>query len=1081
MIARERELTELCSRLDAVAAGAGAAALISGEPGIGKTTLADALAAEALSHGFRVVWGRCWEVIGGPPFWPWIQILRVLLDEQERSNSEAASEIAFIRRCIPELKPQMSEPAEPEPPDSTAQRDPEVMRFRLFEAVLRLLIAVSRAKPWLLILDDCHAADESSLRLLDFIVKQIRQTRIMLVVTYRDADIKRRPAAYEIVSGLAREAQSYPLHNLAENEVQAFVAQNAPGIDQAGLVQKLFKATEGNPFFLGEIINLLAARYPGAKPDDWNTRAFEIPDQVGAAIRRRCDLLSVSTRRVLDAAAAIGVEFDQRLLARIVESGTDLAAALLEARNFALVRADPQHPARYKFVHALFAETVSADQPPEIRAKLHLDIARALIADKSEPAEIARHLLEALPGGDLAEAVDYARRAGRRAIEQLAYGDAAAYFQLALGAIENYGSPYNAEYCELMIDWAEAKTRAGNFTEAIEKSEQAAQIARNLSEPRLFARAAFGMGSLAETPGILNRKLISHLEAALEMLGDTDDGWRAMLLARLAEALQWTDQEIRRKALAHEAITLARRVGDPVMLGDVLYRMYVSIINPDSAEERLATTTEILTLIQRNPRLGLRLGYMRMRDLLELSRIDELDREIQAYSQLADDLRQRHLGYAEAARAMRAMMDGRFEEAERLALEALNLGQSRGDTLAVQGYAIQLTQIRREQDRFAEMEPVINGFVVTLPDLALSRCAMALCYSELERRDDASFHFEQVAQEDFARVRRDPTWLGSMALLSEICVYLGDSARAPILYRNLLPYKGRQASLDIYVTYGPVALYLGMLAGLLGKFDEAEAHFELALSQTARAGARPWHAHARYQYGLLLRSRGEPDLREKCSALLKGALVETRALKMKALERKLLALEPDGAPVADQDQARQREGTSQTALLCLRLEDSGQRVAILGERGWRDVLHRFHSIAYEQFELWKGHKIDEGADFLVATFADPAAALEGARAIGDAIRPTGTAIRAVLFAGDGELSREETLALSRTLREQVLPVAAVGEVLVAASKSNPPSSKGFRLIPKSVVQLPGLVGECHLFQTELPSAARRNAHPAYQR
>src|SRR5271156_3769883 len=250
MIAREREFADLCSRLSSVATGTGTTALICGEPGIGKTTLADALAIEAVSRGVNVAWGRCWEVLGGPAYWPWIQVLRSLFDEVDRSDSrpQLESEAAFIRRCIPELIPPSGVPfaAEPGVPTSTTQNDPEVLRFELFESVLRLLTIASRNAARLLIFDDCHAADEPSLRLLDFVAKQIRQTHVMLLITYRETDIRHRALAHDIVTGLAREGHRYSLQNLAEDDVRAFLAERAPGINEAGLAKRLFHTTEGN-------------------------------------------------------------------------------------------------------------------------------------------------------------------------------------------------------------------------------------------------------------------------------------------------------------------------------------------------------------------------------------------------------------------------------------------------------------------------------------------------------------------------------------------------------------------------------------------------------------------------------------------------------------------------------------------------------------------------------------------------------------------------------------------------------------------------------------------------------------------
>jgi tetratricopeptide (TPR) repeat protein len=1081
LIGRERELGELSSQLDSVLAGKGQLVLVSGEPGIGKTSLSDAIAAEAVPRGFHVAWGRCWDVLGGPVFWPWIQVLRSLLDEVDTSDPQVSSEINLIRQLIPELNPSGHADvpfAEAQIASPIQKNDPEVLRFQLFDSVLRLLKNVSKSTPWLLIFDDCHVADEPSLRLLAFLAKQTRQMRIMQVIVYRDADIKYRSFAHQIVTDLAREGHRYSLQNLSEEEVLALLEVKAPGIKDVALVKKLFQTTEGNPSFLSEIISLLAVRHPSENPVDWNMGTFEVPEQVGAAIRLRCELVSEATRRILNMAAAIGLEFDVRLLARVMESEVLVVANnLIEAQNLNLVRADLRHANRYKFVHALFAETLYDDLEADTRQEFHQRIASVLKAERGDLSEIANHLLKALPRSDIGEAIEHAKQAAQRATDALAYENAANFYQSALAALEDYGSSSSPEYCELLLHLAESKYRIGDFRAALENFEKVAFVARNLGYFGYFARAVFGLGSLPETPGVVNLKLIRQLEDALKLLGDADDAWRARLLGRLAEALQWSDPENRRSSLAEEAVTLARQVGDPATLVEVLYRMYVAILGPDTADERLSMSTEILQLTRqcRNPRLGLRASYLRIRDLLELGRIGEMDREIQTYTQTSADLQQQHLGYLQSVLAMRAMLDGRFDEAERLALEALKLGQNRNDGVASQAYATQISLVRREQDRFSEMEPIIKAFVVQLPDLVFARCALAFCYSELVRPDDARFHFELLAQDNFSRLQRNFSWLAGMALLAETCIFLNDSRRGEILYQQLLPFAQRQASLDMYVSYGPVVLYLGMLANLLQKFDDAEKHFEAALSATSRAGTRPWHAHARFRYAMMLRNRREPDSQTKWTELFQGALADARSLGMKSLERKLLdaqfsSVEPS-EPAGSRGTDRVDIGPHRSSVLYLQMAESGQRPAMLGERGRRDLLHRFHTIAYEQLSLWNGHKISEDSDSLVAVFDDLVKGVCAANAIKDSISSMGMDIRAALHCGVSELSRAEALALASPLREQVLSAAATGEVLVSSTCKDLRSEDRIRLTEKQVVHLKGISDECYVFRAEISRSA----------
>ena len=328
LIGRERELEEFGTCLDSVLSGKGELVLISGEPGVGKSALADAIAVVARSRGIGVYWGYSSENVGGPAFWPWIQVLRSLIDESDNSDARASSEIITIRRLVQDLN--ISSVEAQARIDSAGARlvhsDPDRSRFELFDSILSYLQHTSKVGARVLIFDDVHAADESSLRLLAFLAKQMRQIRIVIVVTYRNAEIKQRPFAYRILTDIAHEGHKYSLEGLQEADVRAFVETKASGAWDSRFVNRLYRATEGNPFFLNEVIGLLTARHSSEEASAWNTDRFEVPDQIGAAVRLRCELLSEATRLTLNVAATIGLDFDARMIARIVD--TDLETVL---------------------------------------------------------------------------------------------------------------------------------------------------------------------------------------------------------------------------------------------------------------------------------------------------------------------------------------------------------------------------------------------------------------------------------------------------------------------------------------------------------------------------------------------------------------------------------------------------------------------------------------------------------------------------------------------------------------------------------------------------------------------------------
>ena len=366
-----------------------------------------------------------------------------------------------------------------------------------------------------------------------------------------------------------------------------------------------------------------------------------------------------------------------------------------------------------------------------------------------------------------------------------------------------------------------------------------------------------------------------------------------MLTRRLAEALQWSNQAERKTALAREAVEIARRLRDSETLMDALYRSHVALSSPETAETRLSASTELLELTRqaKQPQFEMKARYLRIRDLLEIGRVDELRVEVDAYAQLVRQLQQQHVGISEAGFAMLALLDGRFDEAERLAIQALNLGRDRSDGLAAQAFAAQISAIRREQGRLHEMEPIIKSYVEQFPGLTFARCGLAFCYSESGRTEDARFHLDYLAKTDFAGVARDVSWLASMAMLSEVSAALNDQASARVLMGVLEPYESRNASLDMYVCYGPVSYYRGILAFSLSSYELAEQRFLSALESTKKMGLRPWHAHAQYRLAaLLLQRNSSPKDRGNAFNLLASAMATAQSLGMKSLEAKLVHL-----------------------------------------------------------------------------------------------------------------------------------------------------------------------------------------------
>ena len=262
LVGRERELAELVGGLDNAFAGRGGLFLLVGEPGIGKSRLAEELIAQARARGARVLVGRCWEAGGAPAYWPWVQSLRPYLRDTDADSlrSQLRGGAADLARLFPELRDLLAD-LPPAP-----QLESEGARFRLFDSMTAFLKSAAARRPLVLVLDDLHAADEPSLLLLQFVARALGESRLLIVGAYRDVDPTLSDPLTTTLAELAREpvTRTLTLAGLGEADVARFIELAAPGSSAAELGPAVHAETEGNPLFVGEIVRLLAAeRAPG--------------------------------------------------------------------------------------------------------------------------------------------------------------------------------------------------------------------------------------------------------------------------------------------------------------------------------------------------------------------------------------------------------------------------------------------------------------------------------------------------------------------------------------------------------------------------------------------------------------------------------------------------------------------------------------------------------------------------------------------------------------------------------------------------------------------------------------------------
>ena len=895
LVGREDELALLRAQLDQACAGAGSVALLAGEPGIGKTRTAEELAADARLRGARVLWGRCYEGEGAPAFWPWVQLIRGYLHDQHPDllRAELGPGTPEIAELVPELRQRLPEVPAPAP------LEPAQARFRLFESITAFFVNAAARQPAVLILDDLHWADRPSLLLLQFLARELRRTRLLVIGTYRDVELGRRHPLTQTLAELARDqaGQRIQLRGLSGREIARFIELTA-GLDPPdALVAAVADRTEGNPFFVAEIVRLLLTEGRLERPEQAGSGAVAIPRSVRDVIGRRLERFSERCQRLLTVAAVIGRDFSLASLARTSGlSAQALLETLEEAEAGRVIAPLPRALGRYSFSHALIRETLYEELPAARRAKLHDRVGQALealSAHDPEPhlADLAHHFLQGAPAGDPARAVHYARRAGERALRLLAYEEAASLYEHALQALELQSCQDGDQRCELLLALGDARRKAGEPRRAMDAFQRAAELAKQLEQPGLLASAALGFEDAVLPAGIARAGAadpsILLLEAALTALGEAQIAVKARVLAALARAHCFSGAPARAALLSEEAVELARRVGDQSALVYALNARRIAIWGPDRPEERLAVASEIVRRAAEIGDLEMALeGHQwRWHVLVELGQLAPADAEVEAYARLAERLRQPlHRSYLPLLSASRALLDGRFADAERQLDQALIAAERvRSQNIATVRLA-QLLCLRREQGRSAELEPAFRDYADQYPAAITWRCVLALLAGEQGRQDEARRRFEELAARSFADLPRSHVWLLNLAFLAELCSLLSDAGRAAPLYQLLLPYAARNVlGTSAGPCWGSAARHLGLLAATMRRWDEAAGHFQLALQAHAWIGARPWLARTQYDFACLLLARGRTGDRQQAAGLLAEALAAARELGMTRL------------------------------------------------------------------------------------------------------------------------------------------------------------------------------------------------------
>ncbi len=835
IVGREALLGELADQLETTMRHAGRVVLLRGEPGIGKTRLASEFAARASRRGVRV--GRSTGVAraGAPPYWSWIRLIRDLSTSRPTRR---------LRDQVESLMPQLLDPSHP-PKRVAEQTADETERFRIFDSVSQALIRIGEIGPLMLLLDDLHEAGASALALLSFVAAEIGSTPIMIVGTYRQAELLRDPEAARFIGEIEQlgTTRTIALSPLDTQQTRELIGLHLHTDHLDSLVDRIAEHSGGNPFYAIEIAHAIDSRLrqhadsvePG-EAERW------LPDGIRQLIGDRCRSLNASTRHVLRSAALLGGRIDRSLLSA-VEPDQTVPAALDEAAAAGLLVESEAHRGRYAFSHDLVREAIHQEireSGEQNERRVHLRIAEALLEqDPDDLLGVAHHLGAAAPLGEPRRSIDYLRRAAEHAASVYDGEEAWRLHQQALAIFERAALEDAALYCDLLIGAGESAVSDTRADEARGLLRTAIDVARENDFGDRFCRGVLGLAYRDEILGVAENDVAMLLEEAIDEFAEPASPDRIRLLSALALKIRYQPGAYGRALeLIDESVTLARVCGDAGGLARVLEDASFIRWSVEDPEGWIRLNHEIVEAASAARDLGLLFRGVKglATGCMEIGDRDGMEREMARCRELARTAPAPYLrAVCELHAGAIALLDGQLDAGEAHALAALASGLPAILPLA----SVQLFYHRLETNRIGELETATRSLVQTTPGISAWRYAMARLLVGQERIAEA--HEELRRAGPLADLPRDRNWLAAGSLAAEAAIRIGDTDLCAELYRTLAPH----ARVNVVLGHGSLFFgnaghFVGLLARELGDEDTALRLLENARAVHERMRSTPW-------------------------------------------------------------------------------------------------------------------------------------------------------------------------------------------------------------------------------------------------
>jgi DNA-binding CsgD family transcriptional regulator/tetratricopeptide (TPR) repeat protein len=897
-IGRRQESAQLKAALEEAIQVRARVVTVAGDAGIGKTRTVQEFAAYAGMRGFQSYWGRCHEGQGTPSYWPWVQILRALIpshgeDWLQRHSQDRA---LFVRQLLPELHGELSRTV------SMRELGSEDTRTYLFDSISSLISDLSQVRPLLLVLEDLHWADLSTLLLLEYLSSELSLPGALMVCTYRDPPALQHTPLFRTLGHLPRSPghSHVRLDRLHWDDTEQYLSAMLGYRPSQQVVTSVWERSEGNPFFMTQLVRVLLQDelLPKTLPKDdglelvrrpWETL---LPHGVSAAIGRRLAYLSDECRWLLTTAAAIGREFDTALLGRLSDrSREQVLLSLDEAESARIIEEVKGSAGRYQFAHVLIQETVYSTLSTARRAALHQRIADALeefyaLDFEQHAAELADQLERAGVAHNRERLVRYTLMAGESALRAHAYEVAEDYFDKALRMVDGQSSGVDA--ARALFGLGRARGARGLILEAwgnVDRSFQEFVDAGDYSSAIEVARYP-----LFYVPGVQQpTRLVSQ---ALQ-LAPADSPSAGYLLSRygLLLNLETADYSGSKRAL-DEALRIARRENDVHLEMQVLTNLADVAWYHLKSDVAAHNSRRAVELAQGSKALYIETWTRFLAGSTAWFRGDLATLEHQASTllSLAKQSRvQSFLGHAYLLQAMVAFARGNLTGALGWTGEGLQVAPDffwlasldcifhfeAGDEVRGQAGLRHLLKLMQRTPRGAFGEHVAPAVVIPMT----SRIAGYSVPEHLIEIVRAAGHFVLSSPAVMPRSGSDAR-LG----LSLLAIQQRESEECRTLYSHLEPLAG---------TISPMLMstdrVLGLLAFQFGRADQARMHLELAIARCQESGYIPELAWLRCDLAELL-FQSDRDSQGTSEQLLRESLAGAEACGLVSLAKRATKL-----------------------------------------------------------------------------------------------------------------------------------------------------------------------------------------------